>query len=183
MTNEALSFLNGQFKAFEFVNSKLEKEFEFCLRNMKAPFRNFPLPFDETDIRNCFEIQMMVMQHQRLPNSEQDSPFSYRDADWNELTYALNHWLFRYMDDTSGHALKDEHEAFNISHNNHQYRASICVELVNQIKDITDADTVQFVNFETDQPSRFIGFIALFSALVAREKSEFYELRLGIAVG
>jgi hypothetical protein len=164
-----LAYINGQLRAFGYVNRKCNYGIEYYLRDMSDSFIGQDLDINEGCINSTFENQLLRLVPSGTPKHVIDLDLNYTLVEWDVVENALHKWLFKYVNDTVGHRIEDPTNAFEAS--DPKFQRSIANELANQIKMVTQAKQMQTVSNSSDY---FDGYVILFES-----PSDFYELRLG----
>lgn len=166
MQSISLQYIDGQLKAWEYVNGKRDHGTTFYLRDMSKPFGSPNLPVDLSCIQECFQKQLSVLSRHK---ADVDNPICFSKVDWPFVEAALQRNLFGYLNDNVGYKLHDPTEAFNAS--GVSFQQSIAIETARQIRSVTQANSLFRVD---NNPEYFSGCVILIDS-----KSVFYELRLG----
>ena len=167
--NPNIAYINGQLKVWEYVNRKSNYGIEYYLRDMKAPFQGQQLEFDQACIVSSFQSQLIKLVPSGTPNSVDELDLNYESVGWDAVENALQTWLFKYVNDESGHRLEDPARAFESTDTG--FQKSIAKHLADQIRTATKAQEIQSVVNSSDY---FSGVVILLDA-----HHDFYELRVG----
>lgn len=167
MHEKSIEFINGQLKAWQYVNGKCNHGTTFYIRDMAKPFRIHGMPFDGKCIKNCFRDQLFAITDER---PEPGNELEFRDVDWNFVVTSLQRWLFNYLnDENTGNKLSDPTNAFNASDTG--FQQAIAKEMAGELEEITNAKQLLLV---LNNPEYFDGDVVLLDS-----EQRFFELRLG----